>query len=297
MVNEIAFKAIDILQALSGKLGTTVLLGALSDDKMSGTVLAASKRMEGFSFHVATGYRFPLHASAPGKVLLAYLPPHEQESLLAQLDLKRYTPSTITGIEDFKAELKHAVTKGYAIDVSEQIEGCHCAGVPVFNEAKEVVAAIWATGPSSQLPVRNLNPIATTLKQGSMDLSQRLLNTRHSPGRDYITSVVQQAKTYIDNHLYTAIDIQELAKNLYVGYSWFRKIFKEQTGEAPSTYHLNRRIDQSIVLLETSGLSIREISEELGFKNQNHFSALFKRKTGLSPSLYRHNSGDAAQSC
>jgi len=39
-------------------------------------------------------------------------------------------------------------------------------------------------------------------------------------------------------------------------------------------------------LCETD-LPVRQISERLGFKTQNHFSALFKRKTGLSPSESR----------
>ncbi len=294
---ELAVKAIDILQILNEKLGETVLLGGLTEDRMTGTVFASADRADGFSFRVAKGYRFPLHASAPGKVLLAYLPPDEQQTLLAQLDLKRYTPSTITGIEDFKAELKHAATNGYAIDVSEQIEGCHCIGVPVFSETREVIASIWVTGPSSQLPIRDFSRIAKTLKEGSRDLSQRLRRTGHRPSDAFINTTISQAKTYIDTHLCTVIRVEELAKNLYVSPSWFRKIFREKTGESPSAYHLNRRMEKAAELLEHSELSVREISEELGFKNQNHFSALFKRKRGLSPSFYRHNSGDAAQTC
>jgi AraC-like DNA-binding protein len=125
------------------------------------------------------------------------------------------------------------------------------------------------------------------LRNGAKDLSQRLRGTGHSPNRDYIISVVSQAKTIIDNNLHTAVDIQNLAENLYVSYSWFRKIFKQQTGQAPSEYHLNRRMEKAMELLKNTNHSVREISEELGFKTQNHFSALFKQKIGLSPSHFR----------
>lgn len=289
-MKEIVLKAIDILRSLNEKLGETTGLGSLAEDRTTGVVLAASDGLAGFSFHIDAGYRFPLHASAPGKVLLAYLPPAERDAILAKLDFKQFTPSTITEVEDFKAELEHGMAKGFAIDVAEHIEGCHCVGVPVFNEAREVVAAIWTTGPSSQLPLRNFNRVADVLKNGAQELSQRLCSTGHSPNRAYINSVVNQAKKIIDNNLYAAVDMQGLAENLYVSYSWFRKVFKEQAGEAPSAYHLNRRIEKAIGLLKNTDLSIRRISEELGFKNQNHFSALFKRKTGLSPSAYRGQS-------
>ncbi|MCF7816263.1 MAG: helix-turn-helix domain-containing protein [Kiritimatiellales bacterium] len=286
-MKEIVLKAMDILRSLNEKLGETTGLGSLAEDRMTGVVLAASDGLAGFSFHIDAGYRFPLHASAPGKVLLAYLPPAERDAILAKLDFKPFTPSTITGVEDFKAELEHGMAKGFAIDVAEHIEGCHCVGVPVFNEAREVVASIWTTGPSSQLPLRNFNRISEVLKNGAQELSQRLCSTGHSPNRDYIIGVVNQAKNIIDNNLYTAIDVQKLAENLYVSYSWFRKTFKEQTGQAPADYHLNRRIEKAVELLKNTDLSIRKISEELGFKNQNHFSALVKRKTGTSPTCLR----------
>ena len=287
IMKEIVLKSMDILHSLNEKLGETTGLGSLSEDRKTGVVLAASDGLAGFSFHVDAGYQFPLHASAPGKVLLAYLPPGERNAILAQIDFKQYTLSTITEIKDFKAELEHGVVKGFSIDVAEHIEGCHCVGVPVFNEARKVVAAIWITGPSSKLPLRNFNRIADVLKTGAQDLSQRLRRTGHSPNRDYIVSVINQAKTIIDNNLHTAVDVQKLAKNLYVSYSWFRKTFKEQTGQAPADYHLNRRIEKALELLKNTDLSIRKVSEELGFKNQNHFSALIKRKTGASPSALR----------
>lgn len=291
-MKEIVLKSTDLLHSLTEKLGETTGLGFLAEDRTTGMVLAVSDGIAGFSFHIDVGYRFPLHASAPGKVLLAYLPPEERDAILAQLDYRQFTPSTITDIEDFKAELEHGIAKGFAIDLAEHIEGCHCVSVPVFNEAREIVASIWITGPSSRLPLRNLNQIAKVLKNGAQELNQRLRSTGYSSNRNHIIGVVNQAKTIIDNHLYAAVDMHALAENLYVSYSWFRKVFKEQMGQAPAAYHLNRRMDKAVELLEGTDLSIRQISEELGFKNQNHFSALFKRKTGTSPTFLRQQAMD-----
>jgi DNA-binding IclR family transcriptional regulator len=284
---ELTKKSRDIMQSLEEKIGETIGLGALLPDSAEGLVLAEVEGTSGFAFHIKVGYHIPLHTSAPGKVLLAYLPKKQRDEIISRMDFKQYTPSTLIDLEDFKAEVNAVVEKGYSIDVSEQIEGCHCVGVPVFDETKTVVAALWTTGPASQLPVRRFEEISEIMKKGAQELSLRLRTTGRTPSKAYVLSVVEQAKEIIDNGVHQPIDMRQLAENLYVSYSWFRKVFKEQTGEAPAEYHLNRRIEKACERLRSTDLTVRQISEELGFKNQNHFSALFKRKTGASPSAFR----------
>ena len=284
---EIIAKSKDITRQLEGQIGQTIGLANLNREKACGTVLAAVTGTDGFAYHLEINYEFPLHTTAPGKAILAYLPPEEREHYYTRMDFRRFTPSTITNRTDFEAELESVIAKGYSIDVSEQLEGCHCVGVPVFNENREIIAGLWTTGPSSQLPVRSFEQVAGILKKGSQQITQRLGSASRSSNRDHINSVVEQACEIMRNNLHQLVDTQQLAKNLYVSYTWFRKVFKEQTGEAPAEYHLNRRIEKARALLKETDRSVRQISEELGFKNQNHFSALFKRKIGQSPLNYR----------
>ncbi len=285
---ELTKKSRDIMQSLEQKIGETIGLGTLLPESAEGLLLAEVEGTSGVAFHIKVGYHIPLHTSAPGKVLLAYLPQEQRAEIISRMDFKKYTPSTITALKDFQAELDSVLEKGYSIDVSEQLEGCHCVGVPVFDETKTVVASLWTTGPSSQLPVRRFPEISDIMKKGAQELGLRLRTRGRNPSKAYILSVIEQAKKMIDHNAHQSIDMKELAENLYVSYSWFRKVFKEKTGEAPSEYHLNRRIEKACELLRETERSVREISEELGFKNQNYFSALFKRKTGASPSTYRH---------
>lgn len=286
---EMVKKARDIMQSLEEQIGETIGLAVLLPESAEALVIAEVEGTSGVAFHVKVDYHVPLHTSAPGKVLLAYLPKKERDEIISRMDFKQFTPSTITGVEDFQAELDAVVEKGYSIDVSEQLEGCHCVGVPVFDEAKTVAGAMWTTGPSSQLPVRRFAEISDIMKKGAQELGLRLRTTGRSPDRAYILNVVDQAKTIIGNNLHTPVDMKEMAANLYVSYSWFRKVFKEQTGEAPSEYHLNRRVEKACDLLKNGDQPVRQISEELGFKTQNHFSALFKRKIGVSPLTYRQS--------
>ncbi len=284
---ELISKSKDIMRKLESQIGQTIGLGGLEPESGLGTVWAAVVGTAGFAYHLEVNYHFPLHTSVPSKAILAYLPPEERAVFLDRMDFHRFTPSTITDRCDFEAELASVVEKGYAIDVSEQLEGCHCVGVPVFDASRRVMAGLWVTGPSSQLPVRSFEQVVDLLRKGSAEITARLNSGSRSSSRSYINSVVEQAVEIMNSQLHQPMDIRQLAANLYVSYSWFRKVFKEQAGEAPAAYHLNRRLQKSMELLRNTDLSIRQISDELGFKSQNHFSALFKRKTGRSPSAFR----------
>jgi DNA-binding IclR family transcriptional regulator len=284
---ELIPRAKSVMRQLEAQLGQTIGLGCLVSGEPTGIVLATVDGTAGFAFHIEVGFRFPLHTSAPGKAMLAYLPPDERSAYYSCMDFQKYTPGTITSRQEFSMELESVVEKGYAIDVSEQIEGCHCVGVPVFDAERKVVAALWTTGPSSQLPVRRFPEIADIMKKGAQELGLRLRTTGRNPSRAYVLSVIEQAEEMIGTNLHSALDMKELAENLYVSYSWFRKVFKEKTGEAPAEYHLNLRLEKACELLRDTNQSVRQIAEDIGFKNQNHFSAFFKRKTGHSPSAYR----------
>lgn len=276
----------DIMLDLEDDLGYTVGLGALQAEKGNGIVLAALDGTAGFSFHLEVNFEFPLHTSAPGKVLLAYQPLDERKKIYALMDFKKFTANTITSPTDFEAELDSIREKGYGLDVSEELEGCHCIGVPVFDASRTAVAALWTTAPSTQLPVRNFEPVAEILRKSAREIFTRVSHG-HSRNRDPINRVVRQAQEIIENNLHRPLDVEELAANLYVGYSWFRKVFKERISMSPAAFHQYLRVKKAKELLEKSDLSIRQISETLGFKSQNHFSALFKRKAGESPTVFR----------
>jgi AraC-like DNA-binding protein len=75
-----------------------------------------------------------------------------------------------------------------------------------------------------------------------------------------------------------------------VGYSWFRKIFKNYTGMAPGQYLIQLKIEKSKELLCDTSKSIKEIAYELKFDNNFYFSKQFKEKTGLTPAQFRKKS-------
>ncbi len=82
-------------------------------------------------------------------------------------------------------------------------------------------------------------------------------------------------------------DWEDFSREFGLSYDRFRRKFSAALGVAPAQYRLGRRIDRAAEKLATSDVSLKEIATELGFCDEFHFSKLFKRRTGLSPSAYR----------
>ena len=83
------------------------------------------------------------------------------------------------------------------------------------------------------------------------------------------------------------LHIEELASMLYVSRSTLCAVFKQETGESVAAYTRRRRAERAQDLLETTNLSIAQISDRLGYAHQAAFSQAFSKETGLTPSQWR----------
>ena len=96
------------------------------------------------------GRRTPLHCTAAGKVLLAYLPPEGRSDYLS-LPLVAYTEKTLTEWPTLEQSLAEVRQQGYAIVHEEFEEGFSAVAAPVHNHTGRVVAAISISGPTYRL--------------------------------------------------------------------------------------------------------------------------------------------------
>jgi AraC-like DNA-binding protein len=92
---------------------------------------------------------------------------------------------------------------------------------------------------------------------------------------------------YIHKHLDKAIRVEELVQLSGLARTTFFTRFRDITGQSPSEYMLKLKLESAKVSLETTTLSVKEIAANLQFYDEFHFSKLFKRKYGLSPSTLR----------
>ena len=102
-----------------------------------------------------------------------------------------------------------------------------------------------------------------------------------------ISKVIEEVRFLMRQNAAQEFNLEELARQHNVGYSYFRKMFKKYTGVSPGQYHLQLRIIRAKELLISTDKSIKEISLELGFQTIHYFSLIFKKKVGMNPSEFR----------
>lgn len=115
------------------------------------------------------------------------------------------------------------------------------------------------------------------------------LNTSAPPEID---SVIKEMDAYIRLHYKESINISQLAEKYHFNHSYMTRTFKKQMGQSPLKLINELRINDAKKMLTDSPLSIREISEQLGFTDQHYFSRIFKDFTGVNPKDFRRNITD-----
>jgi len=78
------------------------------------------------------------------------------------------------------------------------------------------------------------------------------------------------------------------AEKLCLTPKYMSKLIYQTSGKHASEWIKDYVIQEAQKLLNSSSLSIQQISNELGFSNQSHFGSYFKRYTGTSPKEYKH---------
>jgi IclR family transcriptional regulator, pca regulon regulatory protein len=105
---------------------------------------------------VRTGSRLPAYCTAMGKLLLANLPESDQRELLAQIKLTKQGPNSITSKKALREELDQVLDASFAVDDEELAKDLYSIAAPVRNEARQVVAAVDISVPSSIISLGEL---------------------------------------------------------------------------------------------------------------------------------------------
>jgi IclR family pca regulon transcriptional regulator len=146
------------LEELRQRTSYTVSLAVLDGEEILYVDRARSFRrgMGNGELDVHAGSRLPVHCTAMGKLLLANLPDEAQRELIAQLKLSKRGPNTLTTKKALREELEEVLAESFAVDDEELAAGLHSIAAPVRNEAREVVAAVDISAPSSMISMEEL---------------------------------------------------------------------------------------------------------------------------------------------
>jgi len=99
--------------------------------------------------------------------------------------------------------------------------------------------------------------------------------------------LVSKAKFLLQESIESPVSLEDIARELPMGYSSFRKVFKEITGLSPNQYHLELRLEKAKCLLSTTNMTIKEVAFQTGFESIFYFSRMFKKKNNITAKDYR----------
>lgn len=101
------------------------------------------------------------------------------------------------------------------------------------------------------------------------------------------TQLALAVTNYIQHHLSEPISTEKMARALYMSRPYLSARFKRETGETLTDFILKEKTEEAKRLLRYSDKNATAISSYLGFSSLSHFSRVFKRCTGRTPSEYR----------
>ncbi|KTD86977.1 response regulator [Paenibacillus etheri] len=97
--------------------------------------------------------------------------------------------------------------------------------------------------------------------------------------------IVQKAKEYIDeNYAQKGLTIHDVAKKNHVSPNYLSYLFKKNTGYNLWEYVIKLRMEESREMILNTDLRRYEIAERVGYESPEHFSKIFKKYYGISPS-------------
>jgi DNA-binding IclR family transcriptional regulator len=125
------------------------------------------------TFHI--GDDCPIHATALGKAVAAYLSPEELSAFLSQSKFPRYTEHTHTTLRDLKHDLERTREAGYSLNDEETVSGAFIVGAALFDSHDSVCGAVSVNIPTVRCSAARkkqlISAVVNVAKQISQDLA------------------------------------------------------------------------------------------------------------------------------
>lgn len=155
------------------QIGETVTLSIRRPTNELDIVLQESAQRVGLSVTSMVGLRWPMHASATGKLVLADLDEPAARQLLDD-ELPRLASRTITSHAQLQKDLAGVREQGYATIDDELEDGIVSAAVPIRDDAGTLVATLAAVGPKYRFDPATCHEALPELLAAARDISQSL---------------------------------------------------------------------------------------------------------------------------
>lgn len=163
----------NILRLLHNEVDENVCFYIYSGNKV--TCVLNKGKISPYNIHSSIGTSIPMHASAAGKVFLAFMEKEKRESILNQTGLPGYTKYTITDYDVLLEELKEIRLRNYAENDREHDETV-AVSVPVFGFGEKIIAAAAVTGPYTRMTDKKVKDVIKIMLKYGQILSEKVHN-------------------------------------------------------------------------------------------------------------------------
>ncbi len=161
-----------IMQELAHGTGESVALFSLNGETCF--CLAREYGSSRLVFAIREGDSMHLHASAAGRVLMAYGPEELADQILGASELEQFTPHTIIDRKKLKEELSSIKKNGYAINKGERELEVAAIAAPIFNYDNKVETALVVVGPIQRFSGEREKELLKDLLEATRKISELL---------------------------------------------------------------------------------------------------------------------------
>jgi IclR family transcriptional regulator, acetate operon repressor len=175
-LEQLAQRARPYLERLRETSGETVNLGFLDGGRVAYLDILESPRT--MRFAARPGARDPIHSTALGKAIAAYLDEDRVRDILATEGMARQTERTIVDPDELLKELAEVRRRGYAVDDGENELDGRCVAVAVLPG--RLPAAVSLSAPAARMPLGDVDNVASELH----DVAESLEKELAGPDRD-----------------------------------------------------------------------------------------------------------------
>ena len=170
-------------------------------------------------------------------------------------------------------------------DRFELIDDCEIGDPLVHQIGRSLAAEVDAGAPGGPIYAESLvNTLVAHMVRHYSSAGDRFQHHLGGLPKHKLRRVTE----FIEENLEHDLTLAEIAEIAELSPFHFARAFKQATGSTPIQFLTRRRIDLARRLLVESELPIVEIGLRAGFKNQSHFTTLFRKITAMTPKAYRN---------
>ena len=190
--------------------------------------------------------------------------------------------SSPEALSDFSKETLNYYASGYGLAILKAL-----SRKAAEESGLSVITIDEITQKYTQLSSATNNAELQTRYQIDMIVELTKAVHNHKLSLDKYSPPIQRVMEYINLHLGDHISNDDLAANASMSISHLSKVFKKETGGTMTEYIALMRCKKAAGLLKKTDLPVQEISNYVGYSDNNYFVKVFKKIYDLTPSEYR----------